>query len=109
MQRDWQTDLPEMNTSECRDHSDIPFTKRVCDARLHPYGISEAKAQRMEAAYASAHQEKRRLKRETGGSKKIVMKASYPAELYHGKIRETGDRQYWSDPKNRKRHKQWEV
>jgi hypothetical protein len=109
MRRDWKTDLPLMNTSECRDHGDIPFEKRVCDARLHPFGVGQAKAQRMEAAYAAQHQQKKRIKRETGGNKKMQMTASYPAELYHGKIRETADRNYWDDPKNRKRHKAWEL
>lgn len=37
------------------------------------------------------------------------MTNSIPADLYHGKIRETGDRHYWDSPKNRKRHKSTEI
>jgi hypothetical protein len=32
-----------------------------------------------------------------------------PAALHAAKIRETGDRQYWDDPKNRNRHKSCRV
>ena len=32
-----------------------------------------------------------------------------PGELFFGKMRETGDRNYWDDPKNRNRHSTWRV
>ena len=32
-----------------------------------------------------------------------------PAALYHGKIKQTGDRSYWDNPKNRNRHKSCKV
>jgi hypothetical protein len=32
-----------------------------------------------------------------------------PAELYHGKIRETGDKDYWSDKRNLEQHTDTKV
>lgn len=37
------------------------------------------------------------------------IRASIPVELYYGKIRQTGDRYYWQDPANVRKHKNWTV
>ena len=47
------------------------------------------------------------MKRETGKLAPINRKV--PADLYHGKIKETGDRDYWNDPGNLKHHKETEI
>jgi hypothetical protein len=45
-----------------------------------------------------------------GGNKGLIkMKKSVPADLYHGKIKESGDKDYWNDKKNLNRHKDFDL
>jgi len=96
---------------------DIDPQFRVCDTgggvredgKLVPAGkasirgISKAAAEKRERAYADRLASMNRAIRDQGGQKSKTMKMTHsvPVELYHGKIRETGDAHFWDDPKNR--------
>lgn len=104
MDRDWKADAPMLDTAACRDHSDIPYQKRVASAwdRGTP-GQVESQFKR--------HVEGRRKEiRDAGGQRGSFRQThSVPAHLYHGKIKETGDKNYWNDPKNLSRHNECKV
>lgn len=68
------------------------------------YGDSARSADKIERAYAEDIERKGSL-----ASSDNKMKASVPAHLYHGKIRQTGDKHYWKDPKNLARHKRCHI
>lgn len=75
----------------------------VSETPLRPVYAAEAK--RKERAYAQDLENKRRMARDAGAARgPMKMTHSVPAHLWHGKIRQTGDKNYWDDPKNRKRH-----
>jgi hypothetical protein len=91
----------QIDTSKCQDPDEIPPQHRVTNSK---YGIGEHNAQRLEKAYADDI--KRKRDEATGESR---MGHSVPAHLYHGKIRQTGDKAYWRDPANLKRHTSCEI
>jgi hypothetical protein len=96
-----------IDTSGCKDHDHIEEGSRV------HYGgernISSGQAAGIEARHAR-HNEKTRRELADGGNRGLIRKTmQIPATLFHGKIKETGDRQYWDDPKNRNRHKSCKV
>lgn len=66
-------------------------------------GIGKERALRRERAYQKRISTMNKTIREQGGqrSKNLKLTHSVPVELYYGKIRETGDKQFWDDPKNR--------
>lgn len=107
MQRDWKADAPMIDTSSCRDHDHIPETHRVASDR--GFGIGKAAAERREAAYKKHIQTRRKEIADGGNRKSFKQTHSIPADLYHGKIRETGDKNYWKDSKNLDRHKSCKV
>lgn len=92
-----------IDTSMCKDHSDIPEKDRV----LREHAPSNPAA--VEARYQQAIQERRKLKRQAGDAKTIRQTHMFPPDLYHGKVRQTGDREYWKDPKNLRKHKDCEI
>lgn len=102
---DWAT--IDINTSGCKDHNRIKADKRV--ARNGGLGMTKGRAERLERRYAADNAVKREMKASGGGHGRTKMTHSIPAELYHGKIRETGDNSYWKDKKNVERHKEWSV
>jgi hypothetical protein len=86
----------------------VPETKRT--ASNLGRGITRKEARRRERAYADGVQQKREIAEAAGGNRGSQrMAMSVPTELYHGKIKETGDKAYWKDPKNRARHRAWKV
>jgi hypothetical protein len=90
------------------DPDNVPIQHRV--ASNDGFGIGEKAARKREKAYEESMQVKRAMAHEAKGSgKSVQMEHSIPPELYHGKIKETGDRTYWDDPKNRKRHPSTKV
>jgi len=107
MVRDWKTDAPMLDTSACRDHNFIPHAKRVPQSG-GKFVRSKDEAIKRENGYREMIQNRRAAAREAG-KKSIKQTMAIPAEIYHGKIKETGDRNYWSDAKNVSRHKDWEV
>lgn len=103
MQRDWKNDLPMIETSSCRDPDDIPEVHRVQrPSRPRSAAAEEAKFRR--------HVEARR-RDVAEGNKRSSFRQSHavPADLYHGKIKQTGDRDYWRDPKNLQKHSSCKV
>lgn len=104
-EHDFRTDVAsiELDTSACRDHNFIKEGKRV----YRPGTAVDA--ERKEAAYAGHVKERRKQLADGGNQGKIRQTMAVPADLYHGKIRETGDKQYWNDKKNVSRHSDFKV
>lgn len=102
MQRDWQADEPTIDTSGCKDHDFIPPEKRVYR------NVSKAGADRVEGKF-KRHIAERRAQLKDGNKGKFKQTHAIPSDLFHGKIRETGDRKYWDDPKNVAKHKAFKV
>lgn len=90
------------------DPDHIPYDKRVTQATS--YGHSKEDGIAKERAYATAINERRKILRDQVASDSTWRHThSVPAELYHGKIRETGDNSYWKDPANLARHTSCKV
>ena len=106
MSRDWRADRPHIDTSLCRDHNYIPHDKRV-QRTADP--ISKKAATRAEQQFEKHVNERRKLIRDAGDGAAIRQTHAIPADLYHGKIRETGDKSYWKDSKNLRKHRDCEV
>lgn len=105
MQRDWKADTPMIDTSSCRDHSDIKAEKRVRSA-----WDGGQSPERVEAGFKRHIETKRKQIRDAGGQRGSIKQThAVPAHLYHGKLKETGDANYWSDPKNLNRHTECKV
>ncbi len=101
--RDWQADSPMLDTSACRDHDHIPHEKRVARSQAPRSAAAE------EAKFQS-HLDSRRKQLSDGGNRGSFRHThSVPADLYHGKMKETGDKNYWQDPANLKRHSSTKV
>lgn len=88
-----------------RDPDHVPEQFRVSD-RVKPESKSEGA--RIEKAYQAKMERTRREVAEGSGSS-IKKTNEIPSHLYHGKIRQTGDRNYWLDKKNRDKHKSTRV
>ncbi len=99
MDRIWT--MPTINTSSCRDHDHIPETKRVSRGARN---LSKAAATREERKFKNHIDERRKALADGGNNGSFRHTHSVPADLFHGKIRETGDKEYWKDPKNVERH-----
>lgn len=98
----------EINTAGCQDHDFIPEGDRIACGGMES-NLTPGQAAAIEAKH-QAHNEKTRREIADGGNRGSIRKThQIPAALYHGKIKQTGDRNYWDDPKNRKRHKSTEV
>lgn len=97
----------EIDVSGCKDVDDIP------EAQCISYGgdsnITKGQAAAIEARHHKAIQEKRKFVADGGNKRSFKQSMQIPAELYHSKIKQTGDKQYWDDPKNRNRHKSCKV
>lgn len=106
MRRDYKGEGVTFNASACKDHDDIPMESRVTSG-AHDRG--DAGAARKEAGYHKHIKDRRSALADGGNRGSLRHTNSVPAELYHGKIRETGDKQYWSDPKNLARHASTKV
>lgn len=105
--RNWQADLPNIDTSGCRDHDFIPEQHRV--ASNDGFGVGKRGAERKVQQFKQ-HNERRRKQLADGGNKGSVRHThSVPADLYHGKIKETGDKSYWQDPANMAKHNSCRV
>lgn len=97
----------QVDTLSCRDHDDIPVQHRVTQRTAT--GVSKAEGAKIEAKYAEDIAAKRKANRQIGRKGTTVMTHSIPTELYHGKIKQTGDRNYWQSQKNLSRHKSCKV
>lgn len=95
--------FPGIDTSACRDADYIPPEKRVLD-------LTDRRGEHTkERAFTKHIDDRRKLAKEAGHGKSYRMSHSVPADLFHGKIRETGDPDYWDNPKNLNRHKSCKV
>jgi hypothetical protein len=104
MHRDWQADAPMIGTSGCKDHDFIPHEKRVASA------FDRGGESKMEAKFKRQIERRRAEIRDAGGQRGSLRHThSVPTHLFHGKIRETGDKNYWNDPKNVAKHKSCKV
>jgi hypothetical protein len=92
----------QIDTSGCKDHDFVPETQRVADT-VQPF--SGEKKGRL---FSKRIDERRKFNRANPG-REIRHTHSVPADLYHGKIKETGDKEYWSDPANMKKHESCRV
>ena len=92
-----------IDTTGCKDHSYIPQEDRVYDPHRT---VSAAKQEQL---FHERIKEKRKQHRDGGNRGSFRHSYSVPADLHHGKIRETGDKNYWDDPKNMKRHSDCRV
>lgn len=105
MERDWQADAPMIDTSACKDHSAVRPDKQVrsrWDGNQSP--------ERVEANFKRHIESRRKEIRSAGGQRGSIKQThAVPAHLFHGKIKETGDKNYWSDPKNLNRHTECKV
>jgi len=95
----------QIDTTGCKDHDDIPPQYRVSN---DPAGVSQAAGNKTEAVYQQ-HIAQRRRDLMDGNKGSIKQTHAVPAHLYHGKLRETGDPNYWRDKKNLDRHKSAKV
>lgn len=95
-----------LNLAGCKDHDFIPEESRVVESdRRYNKTLGISKEQQFHQAI-----KRRRAALADGGNKGAFRHTnSVPAELYHGKIKETGDKDYWNDPKNLERHKSTKV
>ena len=104
MQRVWK--MPQIVTRG--DPDEIPQKHQVCDRHMN--GIGKAAAKKKERLYTAAIEERRRVLRDHRDPRSSMQHThSVPAELYHGKIKQTGDKHYWNDPKNLERHTSCKV
>ena len=104
MRRDWQADAPMLDTSKCKDHNFIPHEKRVASH------WDRGGEDRMEQAFQQKITRRRQEIRDAGGQRGSLKQThAVPSHLFHGKIKETGDDKYWSDPKNLAKHKECKV
>jgi hypothetical protein len=71
--------------------------------------VTKEEAVRKEKAYARDIQKKRQLYKDQKNVKGWKPSHSIPPEAYYGKVRETGDLNYWKDSKNLNRAKQFKV
>jgi predicted nucleic acid-binding Zn ribbon protein len=104
--RDYNADMPTVQFSGHRvDHN------RIKDPKARVQGAASAKAaRRKERAYGEHISERRKqLANDRNRNSGFKHTHSIPAELYHGKVRETGDKSYWNDPKNVAKHSDFKV
>ena len=92
-----------------RAQSRVREDKRVVSDGID--GNSPLQAERLERVYREDLENKRKQASaaKSGKRRKMRMTHSVPAHLFHGKIRETGDKKYWEDPSNLKQHTDCQV
>jgi hypothetical protein len=104
MERDWLTDTPMLDTSACKDANEIPG--KFLTRSLHDKGTPA----QIERRFGENLQRRRAEIRDAGGQTKSIKQThAIPAHIVHGKIKQTGDKQYWNDPKNLAKHSDWKV
>lgn len=103
----WRVFGCQINTAQCKDASHIPENKRVVRSGVVS-GKGTVDPFKEEQRFGRHISERRK---ELTGHQKGAFRHTHsvPADLYHGKIRETGDKQYWQDPKNVARHRDCKV
>lgn len=95
-----------IDTSGCQDHSFIPEQSRVVESDRD---YNQTRGIRKEKQFDAAIKRRRADLADGGNRGSFRHTHSFPAEFYHGKIRETGDPDYFKDPKNLARHQNMRV
>ncbi len=97
----------QINTAGCQDADDIPPDQSIA------YGgganITAGQARNIERKHERQLHETRKVIADGGNRGSFKMTHQIPAQLFHGKIKQTGDKNYWDDPKNMNRHKSCKV
>jgi hypothetical protein len=108
MTRNFVADLMtvQVNTNGCKDHNKVKAEKRVAPGGMV---FTPAQAERREELFRKDIALKKEAVARGGNKGLIKMKKSVPADLYHGKIKESGDKDYWNDKKNLNRHKDFDL
>lgn len=108
MSRNFIADLMtiQINTQGCKDHNTVKADKRVPPGGM---AFTKKQADRREDLFRKDIALKKEAVARGGNKGTIRMKKSVPADLYHGKIKETGDREYWNDKKNLERHRDFDL
>ncbi len=96
----------QIDTSGCKDHGFVPEGSRVIERDLNYDRKLGVKKERL---FDEKIKQRRAALADGGNRGSFRHTHSVPAELYHGKIKETGDRDYWNDPKNMARHRNTKV
>jgi hypothetical protein len=96
-----------IDTSSCKDPDDVALEHRTSVSRER--NLTKAQANAIEKQHSSKIKQTRRDLADGGNRGAQRMTHQIPAALHAAKIKETGDRTYWDDPKNRNRHKSCKV
>jgi hypothetical protein len=96
-----------IDTSACKDPDDIAIEHRTPVAQ--ECNLTSRQANAIEKRHQEGIAQTRRDIADGGNRGSRRMTHQIPAALHAAKIKETGDREYWSDPKNRNRHKSCKV
>jgi hypothetical protein len=96
-----------IDTSSCKDPDDVAPEHRTSVSQER--NLSKSQARRIEAQHGKKIAQTRRDIADGGNRGAQRMTHQIPAALHAAKIKETQDRNYWDDPKNRARHKSCKV
>jgi hypothetical protein len=97
----------QIDTSGCKDPDDVAPEHRTPVTQERNLSASQARCIEMQHGRQIA-QTRRDIA--DGGNRGLQrMTHQVPAALHAAKIKETGDRNYWDDPKNLNRHKSCKV
>ena len=97
-----------IDTSGCKDVDDIPVKDRIAMG-AGDVDMTPGQAEAIERKHQQ-HTEQTRRDIAAGGNKGQMKKThQIPAPLFHGKIKQTGDKNYWDSDKNLNRHKSCKV
>lgn len=97
-----------IDTSGCKDHDEIPEQHRIACGPIDR-NLTSGQAEAIEAKHQREMEQTRKQIRDGGNKGSFKLTRKIPAPLFHGKIKQTGDRHYWDDPKNLKKHKSTEI
>lgn len=96
-----------IDTSGCRDPDEVPAKFRTSVSEEQ--NLTSGQVAKLEAMHGKKIEQTRRNLADGGNKGKLRMAMQIPAALHAAKIKETGDKAYWDDPKNRNRHKSCKV
>lgn len=96
-----------IDTSSCKDPDDVAPEHRTSVSQER--NLSARQANAIEKRHQKGITQTRRDLADGGNKGDRRMTHQVPAALHAAKIKETGDRNYWNDPKNRNRHKSCKV
>ena len=96
-----------IDTSACRDPDDVAPEHRIAVSQER--NLTSRQTAAIEAAHRKKVEQTRRDLADGGNKGDRRMTHQIPAALHAAKVKETGDRNYWDDPKNRNRHKSCKV